>query len=69
MSDLPAGLRVAFADEVPDMPQICNLPGHGPYAHKHAGIGKTWFYRPAPSGEAAEPTPEAAADREGGDHA
>jgi hypothetical protein len=52
---LPAGVRVTFADEVPDMPQPCTHPDHGPWAHKHVGVGRTWFYKPAPEDGPKDP--------------
>lgn len=47
MKEAPQGWRPTFADEVPDMPQVCIHPYHPSLAHKHAGIGKAWFYKPA----------------------
>ena len=47
MSQPPKGWRATFADEVPDTPVVCSDPNHPAMAHKHAGVGKTWYYRPA----------------------
>jgi hypothetical protein len=52
---LPEGMRVTFADEIPTMPTICSLAHHPPHAHKHAGVGAAWFYRPAEPAKSEKP--------------
>ena len=32
------------------MPHECDVPQHGPYAHKHPRSIR-WFYKPAPDGK------------------